>query len=144
MTDRERELWDRLVAYYRRPGAAPGLGSAVDSGTFVAVADELDRLRRERDALLSVLEPILVEIEPFRYAQRQEIERQVAEKQEWAKHHNARCGNSNEMWFYSTEFRRSLEANMEPLTRAIGAANEVYDRIAAGLDAPPLGSEVTP
>jgi hypothetical protein len=89
----------------------------------------IERLTRNRDDLMRVLDPLLSEIEPFRQAQREEIERQVAAKQEWAARYNATCGNSNEMWFYSAEFRRDLESRLEPLLTAIREANEVYDRI---------------
>lgn len=92
-------------------------------------AEEIKKLRTDRDALLTVLDPLLVAVEPVRSALVKDIDKQVEAKQEWAKHYNATCGNSNEMWFYSTEFKRSLEREVEPFAKAIREANEVYDRI---------------
>ncbi len=90
---------------------------------------EVERLRTDLDALLAVLDPLLVAVEPVRWAMMKDIDCQVEAKQEWAKHYNATCGNSNEMWFYSSEFRRSLEKEIEPFCKAIREANQVYDRI---------------
>lgn len=79
--------------------------------------------------LMRVLEQLLIEIEPLRYAKRQEINRLVQDKQAWGEKYNRTCSNSNEMWFYTSEYRRSLEQEWEPLNKAVKEANIVFDEI---------------
>lgn len=79
--------------------------------------------------LMRVLEQLLIEIEPYRYAQRLEIEKLVKEKKEWAEIYNRTRGNSNEMWFYSTEYERMLNQAIEPLTKTVAEANIIFDKI---------------
>lgn len=111
---------------------------------LAAVTAERDRLREGIKDLLESFEPLLIEIEPYRYAQMDEIERLVAEKKKWAERHNRTCGNSNEMWFYSTEFRRSLEGQLQPLLDAMRNANAAYDRRLRGQPATPdTGGEMS-
>jgi hypothetical protein len=77
--------------------------------------------------LMRVLEQLLIEVEPLLYAKRQDIEKLVIEKLAWAEKYNRTCGNSNEMWFYSQEYRRALEKDIQPLVNIIAKANKVLD-----------------
>jgi hypothetical protein len=97
----------------------------------LGLADGYEKLKAECADLMRVLEAVLIEVEPLMYEQKEEIERKVAAKKKWAEVHNRTCGNSNEMWFYSTEFRRALENDVAPLKDAVREANNVFDRISA-------------
>jgi hypothetical protein len=94
-----------------------------DRALIQSSLDEITQLRHERDALMAVLDPLLVEIESFRVAKQQEIEGKISIAM-------------REAWVYAREchpdaMRRALEAEIEPLSKAIHDANEVYDRIEA-------------
>lgn len=95
--------------------------------------DEAESLRSQRDALLAALEPLLIEIEPLRYRERLAIEQAVEDKRKWAAEANAQAPHGTEPWCFITEFRRSLEDQIEPLTRAVREANRVFDEIAGSI-----------
>jgi hypothetical protein len=116
----------RIIASLNEPAA-----QVMARDLILHLVARLEASEKRTNDLLAAMEPLLVQVEPLRYEQRKAIDQACIEKDEWAKRHNATCSNSNEMWFYQTEFRRLLEEKIEPLTVAVRNANEVYDRINA-------------
>lgn len=108
----------------------------LDAGAEIGrLRAEVERLQTERAALLGVLEPLLVEVEPARSVWQDTIDKACNKQAEWARSANATRTNDSEPWVFMREFRASLERRMERLNIAVRDANEAYDRINAGLRA---------
>jgi hypothetical protein len=91
-----------------------------------ALIVELERLRKENTELSRAIVPVLVHVEPVLYRARVEIDKKVEEARA-----NARIAQrqGGEPWVFSTEYRQSLEREIEPLVAAVREANAVYDQI---------------
>lgn len=105
---------------------ATGIAAMINS--LSALTEENERLKTERDELLSALDKMLVEVEPLRHKERQAIENAVVEKKQWADKYNASKHYNEEPWTFLTEFRRSLEDQMVPLQTAIREADAILIR----------------
>jgi hypothetical protein len=98
---------------------------------LAAATVQAEQAERERDAIMAALEPLLIEVEPLRYREREAIEEACRAKREWADHYNAIRSGNDEPWVFMTEYRRSLEGQIELLSRAVWRANMVFDSIKA-------------
>jgi hypothetical protein len=132
----ERDALKRAIAV-PADRDSEGLREAIRSELIVLGFEQcntIEGLRAERDDLLRAFEPLLIEVEPLRYAKQEQIERAVAERKAWA---DKRCCLS-----YHAELRNTLEREINPLIEATRAANEAFDRVAKAAGLPPTPGTV--